>query len=311
MSGKPNKDREVPVRIIYRKKGHGHAHHGGAWKVAFADFMTAMFAMFLVLWLVNQSSDVKAAIAGYFQDPLGRADEFGSSIVPGEGAQAQVSRPLDQRDVVDLRLNRIESMAERITNAIEDIPALEGLEKHIQVRITDEGLEIQLLEDSLGVFFNSGSPDPSLRGRQILALLGRELGHLPNAVRVDGYTDALPYSGRAGYDNWELSSDRAHAARRILTRNGVDDAQILQIRGHADRDLHDPARPFAASNRRVTITVLFTAEEAASHAHAGGTGPKTAAQVDSLAVAPRAPSPPPPTAPAARPATAVAGADHE
>lgn len=266
MSARPNKEREVPVRIIYRKKRGGHGHHGGSWKVAFADFMTAMFAMFLTLWLVNQSSDVKSAIAGYFQDPLGHADEYGSSIVPGDGAQAQVSRPLDQRDVLDLRLDRIESMAERLTSVIESLPAFDGLEAYVKVSVTEEGLEVQLLEDSLGVFFNSGSPDPSLRGRQILAMLGQELGHLPNPVRIQGYTDALPYSGRAGYGNWELSADRANAARRILTRNGVDDAQIVEIRGHADRELHDAANPFSASNRRVTITVLFTPEERAAKA---------------------------------------------
>ena len=261
MSARPNKDREVPVRIIYRKKGHGGGHHGGAWKVAFADFMTAMFALFLVLWLVNQTSEVKSQIAGYFQDPLGRASQNGMSIMPGEGAQAQVARPLQERDVLDLSMNRIESMAQRLEHVLREIPALEGVDRFVEIRVTDEGLEIQLLEDSLGVFFNSGSPDPSLRGRQILALLGRELAVLPNPVRVQGYTDARPFTGRAGYGNWELSADRANAARRILTRNGVDDGQMVEIRGHADRDLHDPADPFAASNRRVTITLLFTPEE--------------------------------------------------
>ncbi len=300
MSGRPNKDREIPVRIIYRKKGHGHGHHGGAWKVAFADFMTAMFAMFLVLWLVNQSSDVKAAVAGYFQDPLGRADEFGSSIVPGEGAQAQVARPLDMRDVVDLSKDRMQTMAQRLMSAVEDVPALDGLEQYVSVKLTDEGLEIQLLEDSLGVFFNSGSPDPSLRGRQILALIGRELGALPNPIRVQGYTDARPYTGRAGYGNWELSADRANAARRILTRNGIDDAQVIEIRGHADRDLHEPSDPFAASNRRITITVLFTPEDLAQ-----------AARSDSARAHPDSAAAPPARDRAREPATVVAEADHE
>jgi chemotaxis protein MotB len=262
------KEREVPVRIIYRKKGHGHGHHGGAWKVAFADFMTAMFAMFLVLWLVNQSSDVKAAIAGYFQDPLGRANEFGSSIVPGEGAQAQVSRPLDPSDVTEMRVDRMESMARRLAEAVRQIPALEGIADQVEITVTDEGLEIQLLEDSLGVFFHTASADPSLKGRQILALLGQELGRYTNGIRVEGHTDAMPYDGRAGYGNWELSADRANAARRILTRNGVDDAQVVEIRGHADRELHDPGAPFAASNRRVTITLLLSPAELAAMAAA-------------------------------------------
>src|SRR5216117_2007405 len=109
-----NKNREVPIRIVIKKVAHA-AHHGGAWKVAFADFMTAMFSLFLVLWLVNQSSDVKSAIAGYFQDPLGRADEFGSSIMPGEGAQAQVSRKaLSVSDVTDARRDKLQSTEKKL-----------------------------------------------------------------------------------------------------------------------------------------------------------------------------------------------------
>ena len=255
-----NKEREVPIRIIYRKKGHAHAHHGGAWKVAFADFMTAMFALFLVLWLINQSSDVKSAIAGYFQDPLGRADEFGSSILPGEGAQASVARPLKPMDVVDLRRDRLMNMQDRLEAALDDVPELAAVRDKIEIRVTDEGLEIQLLEDSLGVFFESGNARPSARGETILALLGRELRALPNPVMIAGYTDARPYRSREHYSNWELSADRANAARRILTGGGLPARQIVQIRGFADRDLHQPSNPMAASNRRVTITMLFGRE---------------------------------------------------
>src|SRR5690242_5217284 len=167
-----NKEREVPIRIVYRKKAHGSSHHGGAWKVAFADFMTAMFAMFLVLWLVNQSSDVKSAIAGYFQDPLGRADEYGSSIMKGDGAQTQVARPLSPADVVEMRRDRLQSMAKRLSEQIAQQPSLEGVKDKIEIRMSDEGLEVSLLEDSVGVFFELGSAAPSLKGRQILALLG-------------------------------------------------------------------------------------------------------------------------------------------
>jgi chemotaxis protein MotB len=252
-----NKDREVPVRIIYRKKGHAHAHHGGAWKVAFADFMTAMFALFLVLWLINQSSDVKSAIAGYFQDPLGRSDEFGSSIMPGEGAQAATVRPLQAQDVVEMRRNRMQAMADRLQQDVASMPALADVADKIEIRVTREGLEIQLLEDSLGVFFESGNAVPSLRGRQILALLGHELSNLPNPILVAGYTDARPYRRADGYSNWELSTDRANTTRRILGINGVADPRIVQVRGFADRELKEPDRPFAAGNRRVAITMLF------------------------------------------------------
>ena len=151
-----NKAREQPI-IIIKRKARGHGHHGGAWKVAFADFMTAMFAMFLVLWLVNQSSDVKAAIAGYFQDPLGRAGEFGSSIMPGEGAQSQSPRIMSPKQVIDLRRDRMRQLAEQIRQEIREVPALAELADHVEIELTEEGLRIQLLEDSTGVFFELGS----------------------------------------------------------------------------------------------------------------------------------------------------------
>ncbi len=296
-----NKEREVPIRIIYRKKGHGHGHHGGAWKVAFADFMTAMFALFLVLWLVNQSSDVKSAIAGYFQDPLGRANEFGSSIMPGDGAQSQVPRPLKPMDVVDLRRDRLMTVAERLKSQMHDVPELAAVQDKIEIRLTDEGLQIQLLEDSVGVFFDSGSPRPSTRGETILALLGRELSQLPNAVMLAGYTDARPYHAADGYSNWELSADRANAARRILTGAGLPEARIEQIRGFADRDLHDPQHPYSASNRRITITVRL------ENAAAGDSTAAAIARPDSTPAAAK----PAPHAAIAHPASPAAHATTE
>jgi len=252
-----NKGREVPVRIIYRKRGHGGGHHGGAWKVAFADFMTAMFALFLVLWLVNQSSDVKSAIAGYFQDPLGRASEYGSSILPGEGAQSAAVRSLRPTDIVEMRRDRLMAVAERLKASVENIPELAAVKDKIEITVTDEGLQIQLLEDATGVFFETGRAIPSASGERVLALLGSEIGSLPNELLIEGYTDARPYSGSGAYSNWELSSDRANAARRILTVNGVSPRKIAQIRGHAERSLREPGDPLSARNRRVTITVLL------------------------------------------------------
>jgi chemotaxis protein MotB len=251
-----NKNREVPIRIIVRRKGHAE-HHGGAWKVAFADFMTAMFALFLVLWIVNQSTDIKSAIAGYFQDPLGRADEFGSSILPGEGAQTSTARPLTPPDVVDIRRDRLRALAERLKERVGKVPDLAKVMDKVEIEITDDGLRVQLLEDSVGVFFETGRAAPSLRGREILALLGAELGTAPNSVRIEGYTDARPYPGTSTYTNWELSADRANMTRRILTQSGLPPSQVCQIRGLADRELRDPRDPFAACNRRITITLLL------------------------------------------------------
>jgi chemotaxis protein MotB len=252
-----NKNRETPIIIIVKKKSHGTAHHGGAWKVAFADFMTAMFALFLVLWIVNQSTDIRSAVAGYFQDPLGRADEFGSSIMPGEGAQSSTVRPLSPADVVDLRRNRLGALAERLEGQLDEMTDLGDVRDKIEIQLTSDGLRIQLLEDSTGVFFETGSAAPNPRGVQILALLARELGALPNAVRIEGYTDARPYAGNSAYTNWELSADRANAARRVLGRSGLGADQVVQIRGLADHDLRDPAHPYSACNRRITITMLI------------------------------------------------------
>jgi chemotaxis protein MotB len=251
-----NKAREQPI-IIVRKRAHGHGHHGGAWKVAFADFMTAMFAMFLVLWLVNQSSDVKSAIAGYFQDPLGRAEEHGSSIMPGEGAQTQSPRPMTAQQVIDLRRDRLMFLAQSIKEEIRETPALTEIAEHVEIEVTEEGLRIQLLEDSTGVFFELGSATPKTAGAALLQVLGHHLGSMPNAVVIEGHTDARPFHRADGYSNWELSVDRANAARRIMLSAGLNDAQLQQVRGWADRRPRDPDHPEADSNRRVTVTMLL------------------------------------------------------
>jgi chemotaxis protein MotB len=252
-----NKDRETII-IVRRKKVHGHAHHGGAWKVAFADFMTSMMALFLVLWLITQSSDVKSAIAGYFQDPLGRADEFGSSIIPGEGAQAASTRPISETKITELRRDRLQILGEEIESALSKTTELGDAAKHVEVEMTEEGLRIQLLEDSTGIFFEIGSAIPSPLGVAMLGMLGQHLSVLPQAVVVDGYTDAAPLFREGGtYTNWELSADRANTARRILVAGGLRDRQVVEVRGHADRDLRAPDQPTAPANRRVTITMLF------------------------------------------------------
>jgi chemotaxis protein MotB len=250
------KPREVPVRIIVRRKRTAHAHHGGAWKVAFADFMTAMFALFLVLWLVTQSTDIRSAVAGYFQDPLGRADQFGSSILPGEGAQSATAQPpLTQAQVLDLRQDRLQRVAERMRERLEQMPNLSDVKGNIKIEVTPEGLRIQLIEDASGVFFETGRALPSPRGREILAMVGAELGRVSNPVLIEGYTDARPYPFSSTYTNWELSADRANMARRILTEHGLAPRQVTQIRGLADRQLAVPADPYSPRNRRITITM--------------------------------------------------------
>ena len=254
------KNREVPVRIIIRKKAHGGGHHGGAWKVAFADFMTAMFALFLVLWLVNQSSDVKSAIAGYFRDPLGRASEHGSSILPGDGAQTSSVRYLSQEEIMDMRQNRLSHAAENIQEELEKKPELSHLRGFVEIDVSDEGLRIELMEDADGVFFATGQPAPSDRGSEILTLLGEELGGLPFPVRIEGHTDAWPFRSKNGYTNWDLSTDRANAARRIMTEHGLRPSQVLEVSGMAARHPRVPSNPYSPRNRRITIMMLIASE---------------------------------------------------
>jgi chemotaxis protein MotB len=242
------KDAQGSVVVLVEKRGRAHpAAHGGAWKVAFADFMTAMFALFLVLWLTNQTSDVKAAIAGYFQDPLGRASESGSSIVPGQGAPAAAKEQLSPQDeVTDLKRKGLENLARRLENRFQLTPELKTVRQHIE-----------LLEDSTGFFFESGAARPSGRGAEILALLGSELGRLPLPVRIEGHTDAYQFHSREGYTNWELSADRANAARRILTESGLAPEQVAQVAALADRDPRLEEDRYSPFNRRVTITMLL------------------------------------------------------
>jgi chemotaxis protein MotB len=247
-------DRETPVRIV-RKGRRAKEHHGAAWKVAFADFTTSMMSLFLVLWLVTQSSDIKAAVAGYFQDPLGRAHEFGSSFIEGQGTKAANVRPLSEQQLMDLTRDRLQQLGERIRRQLELSPRWRQLADQIEITVTEEGLRIDLLEDSSGTFFETGRAVPRQAGVELLHLLGGELATLPYPVVIEGHADARPYWGN-GYSNWELSADRANVARRMLVEGGLRSEQIAHIRGYADHDLKVPSDPLSPRNRRVTITML-------------------------------------------------------
>ncbi len=212
--------------------------------------MTAMFALFLVLWLVNQSSDVKSAIAGYFQDPLGRADEYGSSIMPGRGrAGLDGPRRSNQADVIDLRRDRLQTLAERTREAARrGARARRRSGKYVEIQLTDDGLRIQLLEDSTGVFFETGSAGAErARARDPRAARRASSGRCRTRCGSRATPTPAPTAGSSSYTNWELSADRANAARRILTAaTASGPPRLSQIRGLADRELRDPAIPYAA-----------------------------------------------------------------
>jgi chemotaxis protein MotB len=233
-----------PIIIIKKKGGHG-GHHGGAWKVAYADFVTAMMALFIVLWLLSSSSPkVQQAVGGYFRDPSGNAKLTGTGLT-GTGENLM----LKKEDMSKLK--------EELQKSIQKMVDLDKLKKNVEMTVTAEGLRIELLESDKGTFFDVGSSTLNQSGQEMLALLAVELGQLPNHVSLEGHTDSTPYAGKASYSNWELSSDRANAARRLMQQSGLRDDQVSQVRGFADQRLRNPKDPLDPSNRRVSIIVQY------------------------------------------------------
>jgi chemotaxis protein MotB len=237
-------DESRPIIIIKKKSAHG-GHHGGAWKVAYADFVTAMMALFIVLWLLNTSKPVREAIAGYFRDPAGTEGKLGTSS-EGPGAQVVVAKD----DMAKLK--------DELEKAISHMPDFNKLKDQIEIKVTAEGLRIELLESATGTFFDLGSPNPNQNGKELLNLLAGELGKLPNKISIEGHTDSKPYSGKRNYGNWELSVDRANSARRLMQQQGLGEKQVAQVRGFADQLLRKPDNPSDPSNRRISLIVQYT-----------------------------------------------------
>ena len=233
--------------IIVKKKINAAGHHGGAWKVAYADFVTAMMAFFMVMWLMGSSEDVQKAVAGYFNDPTGTGKKTGSSMA-GSGETLMVSK------------DNMKDLKEQLEQAMKDMPEFETVKDQVKMTITGEGLRIELMETEKGMFFDSGSPSPTGNGRDVLANLAKELGQMDNNVLIEGHTDARPLK-REGYSNWELSGDRANAARRLMQESGLRADQVKQVRGFADQNLAKPDDPGAAQNRRISIIVQYKARK--------------------------------------------------
>ena len=231
-----------PIIVIKKRSGHA-SHHGGAWKVAYADFVTAMMSLFIVLWLMNSSEKIKKAVAGYFNDPKGTATLMGTTMSgTGEITAAPATEAMQQ-------------LKQRLEDGIKAKKDLQQLSKQIELIVTPEGLRIELLEDKNGTFYQSGSARLSQSGQELLALLAGELKTLPNPLLIEGHTDAAQYSNDANYSNWELSADRANAARRLMQQDGVRTDQVTQVRGYADQMLRVKNNPFDPSNRRISILV--------------------------------------------------------
>lgn len=236
-------DQTRPIVIVKKKVNHG-GHHGGAWKVAYADFVTAMMALFIVLWLLNSSKQVQEAVGGYFKDPAGTARKVGSNL-HGSGENFVLNR------------DNMPKLKEQLQIAVRQMSDFEKLKNYIEMTVTSEGLRIELSESSAGTFFDTGRAKLNDDGAALLITLAQELGKLPNKISIEGHTDSKPYSGSAVYGNWELSADRANAARRVMQANGIRSDQITQIRGFADQRLRKPDAPLDPSNRRISLIVQY------------------------------------------------------
>lgn len=237
-----------PIIIIKKNVSHG-GHHGGAWKVAYADFVTAMMALFIVLWLMNTSVQIQKVIGGYFKDPTGTSKKVGTNQT-GSGENFTLTK----RNMQDLK--------EQLQKTIKENIDVSKLKNQVQMTVTAEGLRVELLEGQKATFFDTGSAQPTQQGRELLQLLAAELGQLPNKISIEGHTDSLPYAGTRGYSNWELSTDRANAARRLIQENGVRQDQVSQVRGYADQRLRTPDKPEDPGNRRISMIVQYIMRDA-------------------------------------------------
>jgi chemotaxis protein MotB len=234
----------APIIIIRKRSANHDEEHGGAWKVAYADFVTAMMALFIVLWLLSASERVQKAVGGYFSDPTGRGRQTGTT-----NAGAGETLTLNRQDLQQLK--------EKLEQVLRQIPAFQHMEKQIRITLTTEGLRVDLIETERGLFFETGNPQPTEAGNELLKVLAAELVKLPNKIAIEGHTDSRPY-GRSDYSNWELSADRANAARRVLAEYGMDEDRISQVRGFADQRLMKKDDPTNPANRRISIIVRNT-----------------------------------------------------
>jgi chemotaxis protein MotB len=271
---------EVKIRIVKKKGGHAAAH-GGAWKVAYADLVTALMSFFLLMWLLSSANaNVKAAIAGYmregkefFNTDKGKAimDSYGRGILPGgrgvsdgpdggEGGVAEVS----SEEILQQEQKTMENTAAAIEKAFTDDKLLQAFKDQINMDFTDEGLRIQVQDKAAQVLFDSGSAQLKPYTLAILKEIARELGKLPNHVVIGGHTDAVRYPTQA-YTNWELSADRANAARRVMESSGFHAGQVTRVTGYAESIPLEGKEPKDPQNRRISIMVLNAASDRAEN----------------------------------------------
>jgi len=302
--------------IVKRIKKTTRGHHGGAWKIAYADFVTAMMAFFLLMWLLGSTSkgDLNG-IAQYFSTPLrvamagGSGSGDSSSIVQGGGGdltrrdgQVKKGETIPEKKTYDLKAakamlesaeaDRLKQLKAKIEATIESNPLLRKYKNQLLLDITSEGLRIQIIDEKNRPMFALASAQVQPYTAEILQVIGIVLNEVPNRVGLSGHTDSTPYSNGSGYSNWELSADRANASRRELVQGGLQDEKILRVVGLAASAHLDRKDPFSAANRRISIIVMNKRTEEAVLRDGGGTldlrdAPAGAAAAVRAAAAPR------------------------
>jgi chemotaxis protein MotB len=249
--------------IVVKKGGKGHGgHHGGAWKVAYADFVTAMMAFFLVMWILGQSQKVKESVSSYFKDPLGFNEKVkagmlkgsGLSVIPGPG-EANPEQAVKQ-SFEETQKRLMNEAAKRLKDELESTPEFSKLENSIDIKVTKDGLLVELLESDKANFFNVGSASLAPETAKVLAKIAGEFGKFDNRVNIYGHTDSRPYNSRGGYLKWEISADRANSARSVMEKSGLYEGQVLNVIGAADQQLRNKADPFDVTNRRISILLV-------------------------------------------------------
>jgi chemotaxis protein MotB len=239
-----------PVIILRKKSRHAHGHHGGAWKVAYADFVTAMMAFFLVMWITAQSPESRAGVAAYFRDPGAFDSGRGAGVLDdGNGVTTSAALPAGQGMAV------LEKLAQELRREIERMPDLDAIKRQIEITVTREGLRIEMLEGDTEGFFQVGSATLMPAATHLLDVIASKLAGMPNKVAIEGHTDSRPFQSHTNYGNWELSADRANAARRAMQAYGLSSTQIAAVHGFANTRLRTPQTPLDARNRRVSILV--------------------------------------------------------
>lgn len=242
----------VIIKKIIKNKGHGH--HGGAWKLAYADFVTAMMAFFLLMWLLGSTNEeTRRGISEYFQDPY-EASLIDKGLIPtlDEIAPTEIDRQAEKNDQLQL-----EMLKEKIQDMIDENSKLSEVKDQIKLETTPEGLRVQIIDNQNMPMFKLASSETEPQIRLILRALAPVINKLPNKITINGHTDARPFpANRKGYSNWELSSDRANAARYELNQGGLAEEKVLRVTGLSDSIPYNPANPDDPMNRRISIIVM-------------------------------------------------------